>query len=389
MPDLARPFVGAWNRAHAVWTRARRASSSFDHAVRAWQHFDDSRGDRLAAYMSYLGVLSLFPIIGLAFAVGALLVANYRPVGNAFYDLIATALRSFLPGLDAGTPDLFDNLRNATGKRLGLQSGGIATAIAGAVVLLYTGSGWISAQREALRTVFGTDPRYSRFFLIAKAHDIGVLVLLGLLLAVSVAASVLTQSGPVLRAVGMGPDSGHSVQRLAAVAGVVVGVATGQLLFLAQHVTLAGVPGRRWRDYLSGATVAAVGFEVLKQGATLLIDRVTSNAVSGAFAAIIAVLIWINLTSRVTLLGAAWTYTGWHREAAVDPAAGTAAGPAASTAGPAGDPAGVPPADGSSTDVVVSHRRLPLPTVTSAVSAGLAVLATAAAVTGVVRRRRH
>jgi len=379
VPDLARPFVAGWDRAHAVWTRARRASGAFDHAVRAWQRFDDTRADRMAAYMSYLGVLSLFPIIALAFAAGALLVANVPAVGNAFSDLIAAALRSFLPGLESGTTDVYANLRQATRNRLGLQTGGVVTAIGGVIVLLYTGSGWVTAQREALRTVFGTPPRYDRFFLIAKAHDIAVLLLLGVLLTVSVAASVLTQSGRVLRIFGVGPGTTEQAHLFAGIAAIVVGVATGVALFLAQHVALAGVPDRPWQDYLPGAVVAGIGFEVLKQGATLLIDRVTTNAVSGAFGAVIAVLIWINLTSRVTLLGAAWTWTGWHPEAAaVRPADGGAEQVAADEPGPASGATALAP---------VAHRRGDV-RVASAVSVGLAVLATAAAVTGLVRRHR-
>lgn len=391
MPALFRPFVAGWDRAHAVWTRARGRSSAFDHAVRAWLRFDDTRADRMAAYMSYLGVLSLFPIIALAFAVGALLVANNRMVGDAFNNLLSEGLNSVVPGLETGTSDLFQTLQEATRDRLQLQSGGVVTAIAGVAVLLYTGSGWVSAQREALRTIFGTDPRYDRFFLIAKAQDIAVLLLLGLLLVVSVTASVLTTTGPVKRLLGLGPIG--SVGTLVTLASVVVGVLTGVALFLAQHLALAGVADRRWHEYLPGAVVAAIGFEVLKQGAALLIQRVTGNAVYGTFGAIIAVLIWINLTSRVTLLGAAWTYTGWRgtTDAEITTAAVLAATPgdagsavtlpdaSAGAPGPAPDPALTP-------DTAAGRR--PHSPVTSAVSVGLAVLATAAAVTGLVRVRR-
>jgi len=396
--DLFRPFVAGWDRAHAVWTRARGRSSSFDHAVRAWLRFDDTRADRMAAYMSYLGVLSLFPIIALAFAVGALLLANNRAVGDAFNNLLTQGLNSVVPGLATGTSNLVQNLQNGSQRRLQLQSGGVVTAIAGVAVLLYTGSGWVSAQREALRTIFGTDPRYNRFFLIAKAHDIAVLLLLGLLLVVSVAASVLTTTGPVKRLLGLGPVGNSQVGTLVIIATVLVGVLTGVALFLAQHVALAGVAHRRWRDYLPGAVVAAVGFEVLKQGAALLIQRVLGNPVYGAFGAIIAVLIWINLTSRVTLLGAAWTYTGWRGTSDAEVATATvlAATPgdagsavvlpdaSAGAPGPAPDPA-LTPDTGRAPGTRHGRRGRPLTPVTSAVSVGLAVVATAAAVTGLLR----
>lgn len=395
MADLFRPFVAGWDRAHAVWMRARGRSSAFDHAVRAWLRFDDTRADRMAAYMSYLGVLSLFPIIALAFAVGALLLANNRMVGDAFNTLLSQGLKSVVPGLETGAPNLFENLQTGTSNRLQLQSGGVVTAIAGVAVLLYTGSGWISAQREALRTIFGTDPRYNRFFLVAKAHDIAVLLLLGLLLVVSVAASVLTTTGPVKRLLGLGPVGNSQVGTLVTIATVLVGVLTGVALFLAQHVALAGVPDRRWREYLPGAVVAAVGFEVLKQGAALIIQRVSGNAIYGTFGAIIAVLVWINLTSRVTLLGAAWTYTGWR---GTSDAELTIATVLAGTLGDAASAIGLPDASagapGPAPDPALTpdtrrgrggRRSRALTPVTSAVSVGLAVIATAAAVTGVLR----
>ncbi len=391
MADLFRPFVAGWDRAHAIWTRARGRSSAFDHAVRAWLRFDDTRADRMAAYMSYLGVLSLFPVIAVAFAVGALLLANNREVGDAFNELLSQGLTSILPGLETGSPDLFQNLQRATSDRLQLQSGGVVTVIAGVAVLLYTGSGWISAQREALRTVFGTGPRYDRFFLIAKAHDIAVLLLLGLLLTVSVAASVLTTTEPVKRLLGLGPVGNGQVHALVTVATVAVGVLTGVALFLAQHLALAGVPDRHWREYLPGAVVAAIGFEVLKQGAALLIRQVLGNAVYGTFGAVIAVLIWINLTSRVTLLGAAWTYTGWRQVVDAEIVTSTGLDGTPRDAAPAGD---LP--DTSTPGATDGRGRASVPaasvvSVVSVVSAGLAVLATAAAATGVLRigRRRR
>lgn len=331
MADLFRPFIAGWNRAHAVWTRARGRSKSFDHAVRAWLRYDHTRADRMAAYMSYLGVMSLFPILGLAFAVAALLVATVPAVGREFDDLINQGLKALLPGLGSASTDVFGNLQSGVSERLGLKTGGVVTAAAGVVVLLYTGSGWIGAQREALRTVFGSGPRYDRFFLIAKAFDILVLLGLGALLIVSVAASTLAQalSGQLLDLVGL--PAGSVARLLIQIAAVIAGIVTGVALFLLQHHTLAGVPDRRWRDYLPGAVVAAVGFELLKQAAALLIGRVTHNPIYGTFAAIIAVLIWINLTSRITLLGAAWTFTGWKshtpQELASEEPVQTAPGP--------------------------------------------------------------
>lgn len=431
MADIFRPFVTGWNRLHAVWTRARRASSSFDHAVRSYQHYDDARGNRLAAYMSYFGVLSLFPIIALAFAVAALLVAGNAMVGRGFDNLVESAVTSLLPGLQqgSGSTNLFDALQSGTAQRLGLRTGGFVTIIAGVVVLLYTGSGWISAQREAVRTIFGSGPKYDRFFLVAKAHDVLVLLVLGVLLVVSVSASTLAQAlSPQLLDL-LGLHNGGVVAVLAQVAVLVTGLVTGIALFLVQHHALAGVPGRRWRSYLPGAVVATIGFELLKQAAALLIQRIDGNAIYGTFAAIIAILVWINLTSRVTLLGAAWTVTGWESQAeaaatrrvlGATPTVATAAPTwAAGTPGPGGGP-GVAGGPGPGGRLVVGMGSLagirrvddedagpgggrevavhvepgparcpgaPTAVAASVLSVGLAVLTAVAALTGLARSR--
>lgn len=308
---LWRTVLAAVDAGFAAFRFARRHVRLLDHAASAWTWLDDCRGARLAAYMSYYGLLSLFPILALVLGAITLLGAHLPQVAKAAHDLVQRGLDYFLPGVRAAS---FQT--GATDRISQLQSHGLITVLLGVVVLVFTGSGWISAQREAIRTVFETGAKYDRFFLIAKAHDVVVLLQLGLILAVSVAITTFgtARTQQLTAAVGMGSSSASKVVVRLIV--IVLGVLTGTVLFVVQHRTLSGLSGRSNRAFLPGAFLAALGFEILKQLATEVINHTLHNELYGAFAVIAAVLIWINLTSRVSLYGAAWTVTGWRRRQA-------------------------------------------------------------------------
>jgi membrane protein len=63
------------------------------------------------------------------------------------------------------------------------------------------------------------------------------------------------------------------------------------------------------RSLLYGAVVAALLFEVLKRVAFLIIPRLTSTPAFAVLGASLVLLIWLNYTSRVIVLGAAWAQT--------------------------------------------------------------------------------
>ena len=58
-----------------------------------------------------------------------------------------------------------------------------------------------------------------------------------------------------------------------------------------------------------GALIGAVGFELLKSAATLLLAGTLTNPVYASFAVLVGLLVWINLVMRLVLFSAAWTAT--------------------------------------------------------------------------------
>src|SRR4029078_4220879 len=71
-------------------------------------------------------------------------------------------------------------------------------------------------------------------------------------------------------------------------------------------VTESGVPRSA---LLRGALLGAVGFEVLKLAANLLLAQTRGQPACQAFGVALILLVWINYFSRLVMYAAAWAYT--------------------------------------------------------------------------------
>jgi membrane protein len=65
---------------------------------------------------------------------------------------------------------------------------------------------------------------------------------------------------------------------------------------------------------LRGALLMAVLFEVLKLVGAFYLKGTTSNALYGTFAAVVGLLVWMNLVSRLLLICAAWIVTAPYND---------------------------------------------------------------------------
>jgi membrane protein len=175
---------------------------------------------------------------------------------------------------------------------------------------------------------------------LGKLRDLGTLALVGLTLMLSVVLSgaVTGFSGQILGWVGIDPDAtvptvlvsvlGHA---LAVVASTVLLMAMFKLLLTHSHLPR--------RALLEGALLGAVGFELLKLVANLLLGTTEGSPAFQAFGVALILVVWINYFSRLVMYAAAWSYTApvaqrlREAEALIAPGAGLAAEPAGAAAG--------------------------------------------------------
>ncbi|MER6943455.1 YihY/virulence factor BrkB family protein [Nonomuraea sp. NPDC000554] len=285
-------------RIEAVKARGRRLVEhwrvrrpSIDHLIRTVQRYQVNTGDRLAGAVTYFAFLSFFPLVALAFAVFGYVLSNNEKALNA----LNAAIAKQLPGLTSQ----LDLTSIAQAK----QTAGII----GLLGLLYAGLGAMDALRGALREISMTTTPPLNFFL-GKLRDLASLVLLGLtMLASALVTGFATQATTFLvRFLHLDATPFNKGGLFAG--GLLASLAADWLMFLIL-LGWVGRPTQPFRVIARGALLGAIGFGLLKQLAGLLLGATLSNPVYGAFAVIVGLLLWINLSARLVLYVAAWTST--------------------------------------------------------------------------------
>ncbi|MFJ3087649.1 YihY/virulence factor BrkB family protein [Streptomyces sp. NPDC086838] len=298
------------------------------HAWRSYETLVRVHWARLAAAITFISFLALFPLIAVGAAIGAALLSDKQ------LDRIEDKIADQVPGISDQLG--IDNL---------VAHAGTVGLVAGAL-LLFTGIGWIGSMRDCLRAVWEMDDLDEGNPVVRKIKDAGVLFGLGgaalVTLAISSVGSVAV--GWVADLLNIPENGAGGV--LLRIAALLVGVAADFLLLLYLLTLLPGVEPPR-RRLMVAALLGAVGFELLKLLLGSYMRGVASKSMYGAFGVPIALLLWINFTAKLLLFCAAWTATPSKEEdPAVDaeeypaPAArrvtggdGDASGPAAASAG--------------------------------------------------------
>jgi membrane protein len=265
------------------------------HAWRSYERLDRVKWTQLAAAMTFISFVALFPLLTVAAAIAAttLDTAGQRKLE----DKLAEQVPGISDQLDIG--GLVDNA-------------GTVGLIAGAV-LLFTGIGWVGSMRECLRAVWELPDDEENPFL-RKLKDGGVLVGLGGAVLVTIAASTVasTMVGWIARQLGI--DEGGWGGVLLRTAAFAVAVLAAFLLLLYVLTLLPGVQPTR-RRLIVAAVIGAAGFELLKLLLSSYMQGVASRSMYGAFGVPVALLLWINFTAKLLLFCAAWTATP-HDESA-------------------------------------------------------------------------
>ena len=285
-------------RAAATLARLREKFPWLDHILRMVQHYGAVNGNAQAGAVTYFGFLSFFPILALGFFVIGLVAQLYPDIKQQ----MVAELNTLLPGVIGNDPGQISikTIEDYSG-RVGLI---------GLLVLLYAGLGWLSGLRQALEVMFVVPRQEQTNFLLGKLRDLGTLALIGLILMVSVTLSsaVTSFSGQILGWIGI-DETALVPNLLLTLLGHVLAIAASTVLLLAMFkllITESHVPRG---SLVRGALLGAVGFEVLKLGANLLLAQTKGNPAFQAFGVALILLIWINYFSRLVMYSVAWAYT--------------------------------------------------------------------------------
>ncbi|GGV84702.1 membrane protein [Streptomyces gelaticus] len=287
------------------------------HTWRSYETLERVHWARLAAAITFISFLALFPLIAVGAAIGAALLSTEQ------LHRIEEKLAEQVPGIS---------------DQLGIENlvthAGTVGLVAGALLLL-TGIGWIGSMRDCLRAVWGMDDVDLGNPVLRKLKDAGLLFGLG---GAVLATFAVSSVGSV--AVGWAAGllnisdrgAGGVVLRVAA---LVVAALAGFLLLLYLLTLLPGVEPPR-RSLLVAGAIGAVCFELLKLLLGSYMRSVASKSMYGAFGVPVALLLWINFSARLLLFCAAWTATPNNEDA--EDAEGAEAAPGDVSGGEGGAP---------------------------------------------------
>ncbi|MGW8885106.1 YihY/virulence factor BrkB family protein [Streptomyces sp. NPDC055749] len=261
------------------------------HAYRSYETLDRAHWARLAAAITFISFLALFPLIAVGAAIGAALLSSEQ-------------LKEIEDKIAEQVPGISDQL----GIDGLVAHAGTVGLVAGAL-LLFTGVGWVGSMRDCLRAVWGRDDVDEGNPVLRKLKDAGVLIGLGGAALVTLAVSAVgsTAVGWTADRLGIEGDGWGGV--LLKAAALVVGVLADFLLLLYLLTLLPGVQPPRRRLVVAGL-IGAVGFELLKLLLGSYMSGVAGKSMYGAFGVPVALLLWINFTAKLLLFCAAWTATG-------------------------------------------------------------------------------
>jgi membrane protein len=240
----------------------------------------------VAAAVAFYGLLAIFPALTALVAIYGL-VADPQQVESQ-----VSALSAMLPTQAASilTGQLHDLVQTNQGA---LRAG----AIAGVLLALWSTAGGVRTVMKALNVAYGKEETrgtiklYGTSLLLTMAAIVGMVLMIGIIVALPVAASAL--------GLGSGVSSAIAYVRwpIAAVAAMVF------LALMYRHAP--NRHGARWRWLTWGAAIAIVMWIAGSALFSLYVTRFGNyNETYGAMGAVVILLTWFLLSAYALLIGA-------------------------------------------------------------------------------------
>lgn len=285
-----------------ILDRLRRRYGWFDHVMRADERFNECKGNYFAAGLTYYTIFAMFPLLMVGFAVGGF-VLSHRP------DLLSqlhNKVTAMVPGgLGQQIVDLMNSAIEARG-----SVGVIGLAVAG-----WAGLSWMANLREALSDMWkqrGKPPGFVR----TKLSDLAAMVSTFLAILATIAFSVLAGATPMAKVLGwLGIHNAPVLDGILRALSVLTSLLVSWLVFTWM---IARLP-RESISFVSSvraALLAAIGFEVFKQVASIYLKSVLHSPAGATFGPVLGLMVFVYVTARLLLFATAWAATSTENLAA-------------------------------------------------------------------------
>lgn len=275
--------------------RLRARYHWLDHVVRAAGRYDKSKGDFYAAGITYYTIFALFPLLMVGFAAAGFILAS-RPHVLAE---IESRIKATVSG-DFGQ-QLVSLMDSAIESRT-------SVGVIGLAVAAWAGLGWIANLREALSQMW--DQRAEpKNFVRTKIGDL--LVLLSTFVATPVTLALSALVDPALMARVLEWFGVRDAPGLGAVLRIVSLLMSWLVSWLLFTWMIARLPRESisFRSSVRAGLMAAVGFEIFKQVASIYLRSVLHGPAGATFGPVLGLMVFAYITARLVLFATAWAAT--------------------------------------------------------------------------------
>lgn len=264
--------------------------------VRSARRYLLASGNLLAGGIAYSALFSIFAALAIAWTAFMAVLGSNEKLRQQTLDAINDAL----PGV----------IKDGSGSGLIAPESMVVetafnlTSIIGLVVLLWSALSVMTALKKSLRRMVGIAWAPENF-VIGKARDL--LGFLAMALGVVVTAILGTIAGTAGKVVleWLGLEGGFAAFSLR-FAMLALSFVVDWLVYLMLLRFTAGIRAPR-KDLFLGAAIGAIASGILRVLGTSAVGSVSDNPMLAGFAALITLLLWVNLAARIVLFVAAFT----------------------------------------------------------------------------------
>lgn len=263
--------------------------------MRAAKRFNEQRGGFFAGGLTYYTIFALFPLLMVGFAVFGFVLASHpdllKTINGKIRESVSGALSQQLVGL----------MNSAIDARASVGLIGLATAS-------WAGLTWMSHLRVALSEMWA-HPVQRVGYVRTKLSDLTAMIGTFLVTMLTIALTALGHLRPmatVLSWFGI-PELAifNVVFRLIS---ILISVLVAWLMFTWMIARLPRQPGRLGTSMQAGL-MAAIGFELFKQVASIYLRTVLRSPAGAAFGPVLGLMVFANVTAYLVLFATAWAAT--------------------------------------------------------------------------------
>lgn len=259
--------------------------------VRAYLTYSEHRGSMLADSVTYRALFSIFAGVLLGFSVFALVVGGNPEAMRA----LAETLDSVIPGL-SNVVDLTNIQAD-----IGFSLVGIASMLG----LIAAAIGAVTSLRTALREL--SDELHDDGNIVwVYVRNLLVAVGFGALIVLAAALSTIGTFGVARVAEWLGLSVENAALRIASqLLSIAIILMVDMIAIALVFKMLSGLDATK-RALFKGSVIGAVGLIVLQTLSGLFVRGATSNPLLATFSVLIALLLWVNLSTQVVLIASSY-----------------------------------------------------------------------------------